>query len=345
MADEANLPSKDKIKDILMTHMGSFPKDVELLNPPVPGKAFTGTTHLNYAANVNDRDVIVRVASDTAVRKDDFYFGGKTDLEKQAHTIGLLKYVVPGMVPEVLGQGDNYLIVGRIAGRRAIDVFRERGSKLEDICSIAAQLGQIFSKIHGIKLSKFGSVQPEGIVDGKETYKERFLDFINRHFEDPKIKNVLNDGDLDAIKDYVDANLDVLEYDGQPSLVVYDAHLGNFNVDDELKITGLFDLEMAQAAHPGLECGTFDWNVFGLLGNENAEQIRNAFMTVYHANKGPYQGSTRLDNLHAINHMLSAASAYQDSDDPVKRAEWPGIFAERAMTIVKTGEMDLTRFY
>ena len=216
-----------------------------------------GYSHYMYLVKIDKEpfEVIVRFSNN---KKED------VGLSKEKYIIEILqKNSIPA--PKIYAFKEEYIILEKFNGIR-LDTIWDSLTKQEKI-QITREMGKLLSKIHGIKLEKFGKIENEGKIKADVAFNFRqmgeiipYNKFLRQwlvdHFEDfarmATYKHISNEF---LIKFFVFLinNKDKLEYNGEPTLIHGDYHTGHIfveKINNEYKITGIIDFEFALSYSP-----------------------------------------------------------------------------------------------
>lgn len=224
-----------------------------------------GYSHYMYEVMIdkNPLEVIIRFSNN---------IDKSVNLAKEKYVIDKLKEKgIP--VPEIYSfyhpekKEDGYIILEKFNGER-LDLIWDSLSKKEKI-QITKELGKLLSKIHEIKLPKYGYIEEGGNIDsefGKEFKFRKEGEEINYS---PFLRQVL----MQSLKDfarllsykavdpkfasdwmfYLSKNLNKIEFDKEPTLIHGDYMTGHIfveKINNEYKIQGIIDFEFAESTSP-----------------------------------------------------------------------------------------------
>ncbi|MBN2459953.1 aminoglycoside phosphotransferase family protein [Candidatus Woesearchaeota archaeon] len=323
-----------------------------------------GISHYNFNISTDKRCLILRILPSgehpVPGRGDDNYFGGPLTIEREIATMMLVREAgVPA--PKVIGFADKgeqgkVMLVEKMPGELFRDYLDHNAHSfscfLQGMSSLGKAMGRIHGKTYSVPLDNFGKLDLEGnkpvIMSGTEKYGDYLETIIGRHFKgDLEIfQHYFNSADLKEIDDYFKkstlyANTELAERKLKPSLVVYDIHSRNFFVDPDGLVSGFYDLEYGQAAHPNLEIGGIALTLFGFYHGEYSRQkAREAFMEGYIENNGPADiNEPRLEVIHTANHLFSAVKSYHGKKDGL-RDDWSEKLSRMVLGIVRADEVN-----
>ncbi len=306
-----------------------------------------GLMHLNYSVLFDDGEKIFfrgHNPDGPAAHATDLYFGDAISLEREATIMQILRKTdIP--VPEVFAfdeaQTGKYLLLSFLEGVHFRQYLDEQGHKLEVYFEALQKIGRTLASTRKASFDQFGSIQPEGIRSGRDNHADRLADILGRHAQDIRVRSKFTEDEWAELMSQVDAKLTNVrkKYVHQkPQLVIYDLHSRNFNVYAEGEragdLSGAFDVELAQSAHPSLEWGCMNVVIFPLYGVKWFEKAKTSFLDGYREGGGDSTVDEDIERLHLINHALSAVSIYHGFHDGI-RDTWSGIFKQWALDIVR----------
>lgn len=159
----------------------------------------------------------------------------------------------------------DYMILEKVKGTRLDTIWQglSKGGKLQ----IAKEIGKLASRIHKIKLNKFGGLMPEGKIDGDEPF--RFRDAGEKIEFSSSMRNLLrgNLKDVARLSSYSHVsnefilkflvlmikNKELAHTKTAPTFIHGDYQIGHFFVERKTEgygIVGLIDFEFAEANIP-----------------------------------------------------------------------------------------------
>lgn len=311
----------------------------------------TGVMHLNYEIEFADgRKVFYRGQSSggPASRQADIYFGGPISLERELAIIELLRRTdVP--VPEVHcfedGPLGKYVLMSFLEGVNLRQYLEDTGHNLTVFFDSLRKIGRTLASTRRVLFSEFGSIQPEGVRNGRKNWADRLSDILLRHETNPHVRRHFTDGEWSELKAYLDAKLGVIRtrsVEAQPQIVIYDLHARNFNVHAQGGqaggLSGVFDVEFAQSAHPSLEWEGMSIQIFPLYGMKWFPKARAAFWAGYREGGGEVEEVPAFADTYLINHALSAVGIYDGVQDGI-RDGWSEAFKQWSLDIAR-GQYD-----
>jgi aminoglycoside phosphotransferase (APT) family kinase protein len=223
-----------------------------------------GFSHFMYLVKIDKKpqEVIIRFSNNTK---------GEFNLSKERYVLEVLRENnLP--VPRIFAfyfpedhKEEGYMILEKINGTR-LDIIWDSLNRKDKI-QIAEEIGALASKIHGIKLSAFGKIEENGKISSDDQFKFRkqgqeipYSDFLRNYLQGPlkdlarllAYKRISSDFVCSLMK-YVSDNIDIADYQSEPTLVHGDLHSGHIFVEKtegEYRIVGLIDIEFASSLSP-----------------------------------------------------------------------------------------------
>ena len=220
-------------------------------------KITEGYSHYMYLVKINKepREIIVRFSNNK--EKD-------VGLSKEKFIIETLrKNNIPA--PKIHVFNENYMILEKLSGTR-LDTIWDFLPKHEKI-QITKEIGMLLSKIHNIKLEKFGKIEGEGKIASDEIFKfksmeepisyNKFLrEWLKASFEDlARILSYehISPEFMNNLFAYLTENINKIAYKGEPTLVhgdFFPGHIFVEKINNEYKIIGLIDFEFSGSYSP-----------------------------------------------------------------------------------------------
>lgn len=323
----------------------------------------TGMTHQNKIITLEDQtELVLRWIQPglhpNPARREDSYFGGERSIYREAKLLEIAENQAKIPASNVFYVGDKkekgkILLVEKVPGILFRTYLENNDFSHQKFLKSLEFLGEDFAKAHSVKFDSYGSIQTEGVRDGKEKYGDYLKKIINRHTIDhlEMLETYFSEKELQEVFDYFNevciyANcLD--ESKVKPSFVLYDQHSRNFMVDDQTgKPSGYFDIEYGQAAHPNLEFGSTALQIFGFFSGNNEKQCadyikkaKEKFMKGYLKNGGSESiNDDTLETIHVANHIFSAIKSYHKKEGV--RENWSQKFADMVLGMTREGKVN-----
>ncbi len=303
-------------------------------------KVLAGRSHVNYAFTFADggAGVLCR-EQQNPVPHLDAYFGGESSLRRQLAVLGLLREAgIP--VPDVY-QGDEsaprpYALLSYLNGVTFAEYMKSRQHHLPDFFNALRNLGHTLSATRSILFDRFGDIQPDGIGNGSTSLAERVAHIFERHWSHARLTTYFTEDEQVELRAWVRASVDGLRHwIAAPHLVVYDQHSRSLLVDPSTgKVSGIFDVEFAQAGPAELEVACASMQLFGLYGRNQFAAARAAFLEGYGAVASGPEGVV-LEQCFMLNHFLSATLNLYDGVVDGIRDEWSQAFARAALDVIR----------
>jgi aminoglycoside phosphotransferase (APT) family kinase protein len=353
--DERKDPNETHIRAIVEQHFSG--REITRVE-----KNTAGITHLNYEIGFKDGTrIFYRGHNPKGAAADgrDIYFGDPLSLEREIAVIGHLKMTeVP--VVEVYAHEEGplgeYALVSFMEGIPFAEYLKARGHKIDVFFDALRKIGRTLASTRKVTFDQFGGIQPEGIVGGVPFLADRLANILTRHVHNPKVMSHFTDGEWTELSSQTSAMLGSVRESqrliAKPQLVIGDLHVRNFMVHPEGDragdISGAFDVELAQAAHPSLEWAFMNVGIFPLYGVRWFRKAKDAFLEGYRGGGGDATEHAELERIYLMNHALSATGFYNGLQDGI-RDTWSGAFKQWALDIAR-GKYDpamvveLTRF-
>jgi len=242
-----------------------------------------GYSHYMYSVKINKKpnEVIVRFSNN---KRED------VGLSKEEFVIDKLRENnIPA--PKIYRYDEEYMILEKFTGTR-LDTLWDSLSKKEKM-QITKELGKLLSKIHEIKLEKFGRIENKGKIKSDEAFKFRpmgkiipynkFLrEWLIASFEDiARLLSYKHISQRFMIKlfSYLSQNLEKISYNGKPTLThgdFFPGHIFIKRINKEYKIIGLIDFEFAHSLSP-----EYDFIKLHRAGFFKDPEIKQALMEGY----------------------------------------------------------------
>ncbi len=326
-----------------------------------------GMTHQNKIITLEDKiEIILRYIPPglhpNPARREDSYFGGERSVFREAKLLDIARNQAGLPASKVIYANDRreegkILIVQKVPGITFRDYIAKNYFSHDHFLKGLAFLGEDIAKAHSLNFDLYGSIQKEGIRNGKKTYSDYLSEnIIDRHFEDHLeiLEKYYSKEELEEINIFFkDAQKDIKSLDEskiKPCFVLYDQHTKNFMVGDNGRPSGYFDIEYGQAAHPSLEFGSIVPQLFCFFSGDNEKQAKDY---IKQAREAFTQGYLRMDGeesinnetleiIHIANHIFSAIKSYAHfKEGPL--AGFSQAFAEMALGIAR--ERKINCFY
>jgi len=242
-----------------------------------------GYSHYMYEVTTNKQPfrMIIRFSNN---KKEDVNLG------KEKYVMDLLrKNNIP--VPKIYSYSHKYMIMEKFSGIR-LDTIWESLTKEEKI-QITRKIGKLLSKIHHIKLEKFGIIKDKGKIKSDEPFKFRkmgeyieynkFLrEWLKAGLEDLarilSYKHISKELIIEIFR-YLTTNLHKIEYSGEPVLIHGDFmpdHIFVEKINNNYEIIGLIDFEFALSYAP-----EYDFIKLHRKGFFNDENLKKALKEGY----------------------------------------------------------------
>jgi len=317
---------------------------------PIVGNQ-AGLMHLNYTVEFGDGGkAFYRGHNPTGlgVAGMDIYFGDPISLEREVEVMSLLrKTKVP--VPDVYAFEENeygkYLLLSFVEGIHFRQYLDEQGHKLDIFFDALRKIGCTLASTRAVTFDRCGSIQSTGLGDARDNYGDRLSDILGRHEKNPKVRGQFNTDEWAELMECVNRGLGFVreQYaEHKPQIVLYDLHSRNFNVyaggERAGDLCSAFDVEFAQSAHGSLEWTPLEAVVFPMYGAKWFPLAKQAFLEGYGEGGGDSTVDPVLQQLHLVNHGLSATGFYSGLRDGI-RDNWAGTFKGWVMGIVR-GDYD-----
>ena len=219
-----------------------------------------GYSHYMYEVKIDKEPetIIVRFSNN---KKED------VGLEKEKYIIEKLREnQIPA--PKIYAFEENYMILEKISGIR-LDSIWDSLSKQEKI-QVTKEIGLLLSKIHSIKLEKFGKIKARGKIESDEAFEFRTIgekikydpflrEYLRGHFEDfarlLSYEHISKEFMINLFS-YLIKNLNKIKYLEKPTLIHGDFMTGHIfveKINNEYKIVGLIDFEFASSYSPAYD--------------------------------------------------------------------------------------------
>ncbi len=240
---------EDKIKQIIEKEFNANTLEIKRITE--------GYSHFMYEIKIDKepKTVIVRFSNN---KKEDVC------LEKEKYIIEKLREnQIPA--PKIHVFKEDYMILEKLSGIR-LDSIWDSLTKQEKI-QVTKEIGILLSKIHSIKLEKFGKIEAKGKIESDEAFEFRAMgektkynlflrEYLKHHFEDlarlVSYEHVSKEFIINLFS-YLIKNLDKVKYLGEPTLIHGDfmtGHLFVEKINNEYKIIGIIDFEFASSYSP-----------------------------------------------------------------------------------------------
>lgn len=327
----------------------------EILKRHFPGisiariETYAGLMHLNYGIEcLNGRKIFYRGHPEdisAKSRKKGIFFGDSLSLEREAAIMELLRQTeipVPDVYALEKGPMGKYMLLSCLDGVYLQQYLQEQNHNPEVFFSALRKIGRTLASTRTVTFGAFGSIQPEGVIEGaKSNFADRLADILNRHSSDSRVRPYFLKDEWDEMTEYISAKLEIIRkrlLKSKPQIVICDLHVRNFYVnaigDNAGGLSGVFDVEFAQAAHPSLEWAFMNAGVFPLYGMSQFQKAKDSFLEGYREGGGDTIEDSCLEDIYLINQALSAVGIYDGILDGIRNA-WSGALKQWSLDIVR----------
>lgn len=319
--------TKENLQNLFNKEIKSFNKEA-------------GNKHLNFSVElINRNKYFLRIVNpEKRINIGKNYFEIPLDVNREefvTNKISELTNKSPKILRKTKIKNTSCLITSNISGV----VFKKLWSENKDVdilINVVTSLGRIIGEVHKKEFNVCGD------IFNKDFQAENWKNFIIN-----SIKIKLNHPVCKKIKDFESKNFFLdsfsnFEIKNSFKLVIYDLHEGNFLVDKKGNVQGIFDFDHSILAPASLELVPLEFNLFGLLGEDNRDLLRKKFNEGYNSSKGNDLIKDLFWCLNVLNHYLGAIISYFENPD---RKHFVDEFKKRCIDIVGGKKPNLIRFY
>ncbi len=265
----------------------------------------------------------------------DFVFDGELSLERESY-LNEKAYSAGLPTPKIIGNyhlGDSQLLLTeKSPGLIWNDFMKNKNYSLSSFLDSVSFLAGDLAKAHAITFDSFGNVTDKGITpESVHNFADRLITIVNFKINKAVEEKAMSEEEINAIKKYFKLELGNLHYMMKkypltPRFILTDIHATNFNVDENGKPSGFFDLETCQAGTPDLEFFAQRMTILSYFNREIFEKANKIFLGAYRNAGGEYDENSpinkKIEEILYSSHALTCFYAYHGLDEDPIRRDW-----------------------
>ncbi|KYK25271.1 hypothetical protein AYK26_02205 [Euryarchaeota archaeon SM23-78] len=329
----------------------------KVMNQSFPGQKMTdfkrlpGVRHTVLRIERKDEEpIIARVETPEQtlpfIRKTG-YFSTSLDIGKEQEILDMLRPVLGERIPTILARGQieegPYLVVTPLKGNVLRDVRADTSIKNGE--NVLYSLGELIGIVH-----KNFSFDHIGTFSGERTYSPKEWGkywgwFTSQKLDSNLAELVFTPNERKEIADYIEKRAKQ-KFRFQSTTIIYDLHDANFTVNDDYRVSGLFDFDHTHKGPGQLDIFSIEETFFTApwQGEVDAGKMQDSFNNGYkNVTKRDFEQDPLTREMGWFNHYLYASlSKYAIRH---KRPGFTQVTKHRVMQVVREGEVDTKKFF